>query len=109
MRRKALTYSEAAAIMNSFTYKPNCDITWNRAGFYPRDDAITVTLRYHVPDVSDSKEEITLTTRFTVPLFRDEQWFKKVLLEKITDMEHHERDEWFKFNGKAMHNPHEED
>lgn len=62
---------------------------------------------YPAGRASVTHEVIPITGRFMIPNHLSPLTFKLWLRATVGDLEGHETDEWFKFDGVPMHNPHD--
>ena len=82
------------------TYKPGWTFD-TYAGYLLQVNLKTINV--HAP-----YEEVTVTATQNIPLLgvEDEQGVVKMVGKMIRELELHEVNEWFKFNGKVVEEPH---
>jgi hypothetical protein len=95
-------------ILARITYKPNWTLeVWGDHLHVAADvgDAAVPAVPV-VPDVSDPRKIVKIAIGRTIPEDLKEADFVDFIRHAITDLELHERDEWFKFDGVPVKEPH---
>lgn len=104
-----MTYAEFEAVVNKFSYKKDCSISCSH-GIY---DCVQIYMTKNVEDV-DGKYPGQIPIRaidsITYSSLREmnEANVKSLIVEMVKRMELHEMDEWLKFDGDWINDPHPE-
>ncbi len=102
-----ISVQEAIEIVKSFTYKPGFGI-WA----FSDDHRLRFVVWHPTKDARDPEKRETLQTVRSMPIdeLKDAtvETIKQKVLEVVTENELHERDEWLKWNGMHLNNPHPE-
>lgn len=107
--------SRLKRIIDSVTYKPN----WKISIIEDIDYGINYVMLQFVfktKDVSNITNDIIISRTSSISLltlnvmneFSDKEWVNRLLWRVIKEMEIHELDEWLKFKGKCIKEPHKE-
>lgn len=95
---------EWQALLDSLSYKPG----WE---FRVQEGKWDTTLLIHLTDVQDtySDRRIRVTHRYVLPLRcpPDAGYARRWVRDCIHRTEMHESDEWIRFNGEMVYNPHQ--
>lgn len=103
-----LTISVIRSIAQRVTYKPNCRIRIDAMGDERYSTTVAITIESNVLDSVHRKHEVTI-------IFRDHMdihWFEngddviRWIRDCVHRWERHEADEWFRFDGNLVHDPH---
>lgn len=92
-------------ILKSITYKPNIRFSIEP---FPTNGFPRFKLIASVEDSRDRRQLITITLEQSITeLFvSSKDMFIQFVLHRIQQFERHEIDEWFKIDGKHLHEPH---
>lgn len=101
--------SSLEILNKAITYKPNVKLNLYRETDRMMGTILVLYITSKLPDaINRGKGEVEIGFRQIRPFddFNDDghvlEWVGHCLME----MEMHERDEWFRFNGKMLRNPH---
>lgn len=111
MSRQAEDFEWFKSVLDRVTYKPkwrlttyrhavNGDVMWSGEFLAPDAD---LPVQFGSPSAP-----VRSTCFVPLPLLvsRDADYVIEWLISRVTQMEYHERDEWFRVDGKHVHEPH---
>lgn len=100
-----MTFAEACGVIDHITYKPG----WRFAATMPEPDILHLTLAYASVD---ARPELAGTTASLMNTVRRPLSYMtgELLLQEIEDLimqtEQHEAQEWLRYRGRLLNNPH---
>lgn len=101
------------SLLKKVTYKPGWEITADWDGYpYGRIDPFTILLKVACPQPDTVTGEMTTihhqmaASVFTIEHMKDGDILSYLVARSIHQMEMHEMDEWFKFDGIHVKDPH---
>lgn len=92
-------YSQAKAVVEAIQYKPGWKISLTPG-------QINITFMALDSVDQECETEVTINSSFDPLWFRTEEKLLAFVREAITQAELHERDEWFRYNGELLDDPH---
>jgi hypothetical protein len=112
-------YERVKNLVGRITYKPGWKMVVSRTrtqNEYPsRYDlpAVWITVTLPAIDVNDPEHKIILSNQkcfwqYTLETMKDEQILEYCVVNLLLDTEKHELDEWFKFDGIQIFDPHKQ-
>lgn len=105
----SLNITEASAMLDKFTYKPDWRMEIIQQSSYPE---LTLQTVFKAVDTYHPGRTVEVVSQCPLPdRINDEKEFSNWLREAIRRQEIHEMDEWFKYKetGKPINNPHARD
>lgn len=101
-------WSRINDFVNRFSYKPGWqfvlqDFRWDRM-----DNLVRLDVSARVQDVMNPEKTILIGETVTFPMTEQEDIISYRLLALVNSMERHEIEEWLRFDGIPVRNPHPE-
>lgn len=113
---RRLFFHKMERFIARFDYKPNFKIsvhTDDRFPEYNGSSAVWLQFQYFVPDVNNKNPDYSkwqewtpLTKRITITNQKTDKELFELIRDTIRDLEQHESDEWFMFDGYRIYDPH---
>lgn len=93
-------------VVDKISYKPGYEFICKRSEYH--DDVIVTLVSVPVLDSTGTGEMRPIRGNLMVATYHDEEYIKRSIFSMIRAMELHEMNEWLKFEGKYIENPHPE-
>lgn len=106
-----MTVEEVQSVVKGITYKPNCRMRVEPYGDKRYTSIVTIYIESKVLDSVHGKAEVTIIfqDRFDIRWFETASDVIRWVGDCLMRWEKHELDEWFRFNGNLVHDPHGSD
>lgn len=112
-RTHPLNYIQAKTVVEAFQYKPDWEISlkpaWYTESVFARN-SVRLEVRFTAIDSTDPDQErdtdVLFDVTFDLDLMPGEDALVDFVRQTITQAEMHERDEWLRYKGELLDDPH---
>lgn len=98
---------------NNFSYKPNWTFSLWKEDYYVDDKVfksfVFLKIEMKVPDARQEGSERIVGNNITLEPWMGEEFAKNLIRDCIRRMEEHEINEWFRYKGELVFDPHKDE